>query len=515
MINVIIAEDQQLILKDLCNKISKIDSEINIVATAINGQDAYEKVLEFKPDIVFTDINMPILSGIEMIKKVKAEGLSTHFVIISGYKDFEYARGAMKAGVDDYLLKPIIIDDIKNIFENLKSKLSMKKRDYEQHIIDKLINSQVTDSTSINVNLNYKYYYILLFVAGPYSSFTIDLATPFNETWNEVNLKSISKTYMSSDSRFFLIPGKKSNEIIGVLASNNAESSNINNFCNKVLDICNSTKIPVTIGVSNVSNNINNICITAQIVRTIVKKKIVFAKSSIIDCSKNELYLHKHRNFLSDDIEKSFKFMLQNNQSSSIINECNTLIDTLKKNNATQYEIDKCFKGLLDICAINNITENYVSDIELELDECISSCSNYNELHSGINIIFNKLIDEYNNNIIKNNYMDNIIEASKEYIKSHFSEDINVNNIASLFAVSPTYFSRLFKKEVGVPPVVFINKYRMERACAYFDETNFTVKEVSELCGYSDPFYFSKAFKSIVGIPPKEYRLRNCCKDSV
>ena len=52
MINVIIAEDQQLILKDLCNKISKIDSEINIVATAINGQDAYEKVLEFKPDIV-------------------------------------------------------------------------------------------------------------------------------------------------------------------------------------------------------------------------------------------------------------------------------------------------------------------------------------------------------------------------------------------------------------------------------------------------------------------------------
>ena len=140
MINVIIAEDQQLILKDLCNKISKIDSEINIVATAINGQDAYEKVLEFKPDIVFTDINMPILSGIEMIENVKAAGLSTHFVIISGYKDFEYARGAMKAGVDDYLLKPIIINDIKDIFENLKSKLSMKKKDYEQHIIDKLIN---------------------------------------------------------------------------------------------------------------------------------------------------------------------------------------------------------------------------------------------------------------------------------------------------------------------------------------------------------------------------------------
>lgn len=515
MINVIIAEDQQLILKDLCNKISKIDSEINIVATAINGQDAYEKVLEFKPDIVFTDINMPILSGIEMIENVKAAGLSTHFVIISGYKDFEYARGAMKAGVDDYLLKPIIINDIKDIFENLKSKLSMKKRDYEQHIIDKLINSPATDSKSVNVNLNYKYYYLMLFVAGPYSSFTIDLATPFNEIWNEIDLKVISKNYISCDSKFFLIPGKKGNEVFGVYASNNDNHTSINEFCNEVLDICNANKMPVTIGTSNILNKISDLGLTAQIIRTIVKKKLIFSKSTIIDCSKNKLYLHRHRNFLSDDVEKSFKFMLQNNQSSSIINECNTLLNTLEKNNATQYEIDKCFKGLIDICNINNITENYADDIELELDECISSCSNYDELHSGINIIFNKLIDEYNNNIIKNNYMDNIIEASKEYIKSHFSEDINVNNIASLFAVSPTYFSRLFKKEVGVPPVVFINKYRMERACAYFDETDFTVKEVSELCGYSDPFYFSKAFKSIVGVPPKEYKLRNCCKDSM
>lgn len=515
MINVIIAEDQQLILKDLCNKISKIDSEINIVATAINGQDAYEKVLEFKPDIVFTDINMPILSGIEMIEKVKSEGLSTHFVIISGYKDFEYARGAMKAGVDDYLLKPIIIDDIKNIFDNLKSKLSMKKKDYEQHIIDKLINSPVTDSTSINVNLNYNYYHVMLFIAGPYSSFTIDLATPFNETWNKIDLKVISKSYISDASKFFLIPGKKGNEVFGVYASNNDNHTCINEFYNKVLDICNINKVPVTIGVSNILNNISNLGITAQIIRTIVKKKIIFSKSTIIDCSQSKIYLHRQRNFLSDDIEKSFKFMLQNNQSSSIINECNTLLNTLEKNNATQGEIDKCFKVLIDICDINNITENYVSDIALELDEFISSCSNYKELRSGINIIFNKLIDEYNNNTIKNNYMDDIIEASKEYIKNHFSEDINVNNIASLFAVSPTYFSRLFKKEVGVPPVVFINKYRMERACSYFDETDFTVKEVAELCGYSDPFYFSKAFKSIIGVPPKEYRLRNSCKNSI
>ena len=144
----------------------------------------------------------------------------------------------------------------------------------------------------------------------------------------------------------------------------------------------------------------------------------------------------------------------------------------------------------------------------LKIDECMSSSSNYDELSYNIKIIFSQFIDEYNEINVKNNHIIDMIQISKEYISKHFSEDININDIANLLSVSPTYFSRLFKNEVGVPPIVYLTKYRLEKACEYFNNSDFTVKEVSELCGYSDPFYFSKSFKSHTGISPKEYKLK-------
>ncbi|RDY29141.1 response regulator [Romboutsia weinsteinii] len=506
MIKIIIAEDQQLILKDLCNKISKIDDDINIVATAINGADAYEKIIDLRPDIVFTDINMPIMDGIQMIEKVKSKNIDTRFVVISGYKDFEYARAAIKVGVDEYLLKPILIEDIKKILNNLKSKISMKQNDYEQHIIDKLINSTVTDKPTINTNFDYKYYYVILFVAGPYSSFTIDFDTQFTQILNNIDLMNISKNYLGIDDRMFLTKGKNNNEMVGIWASNHDYSNNIRLFCDEVISICNEKDVFLTVGLSRPIKHIDNIGITSQIVRTVLKKKIVFSQSNILDCSKNDMYVHNHRIFLTDNIEKSIKFMVQNNQKDNFISTCLDLIKTLKENSATQLEIDKCLKSLKDICNTYILSEYNISDIDIKIDECISSSSNYDELSSNIKFIFNEFIDDYNKNTLKNNSMNDIIQSSKEYIKSHFSEDININDIASLFSVSPTYFSRLFKKEVGIPPVVYLTRYRLEKACEYFDNTEFTVKEVSELCGYSDPFYFSKAFKSIIGVSPKTYK---------
>lgn len=508
MINVIIAEDQQLILKDLCNKISKIDNDINIVATAINGADAYEKIINLKPDIVFTDINMPIINGIEMIEKAKNENIDTRFVIISGYKDFEYARAAIKVGVDEYLLKPILIDDIKKILNNLKSKISMKQKDYEQHIIDKLINSTVTDKPTINTNFDYKYYYVILFIAGPYSSFTIDFDTPFTKILTTIDLMSLSKNYLDADDKIFLTKGKHCNETVGIWASNHESADKIRLLCDEMISICNKENIFLTVGLSRPIKHIDNIGITSQIVRTVLKKKIVFSQSNILDCSKSEIYIHNHRVFLTDSMEKSIKFMIQNNQKDNFINICLDLVKTLEQNNATQLEIDKCLKSLINICNAYILSEYNISDIDIKIDECISSSNNYDELESNIKTIFNEFIDDYNKNTLKSNYMNDMIESSKEYIKKHFSEDININDIANLFSVSPTYFSRLFKKEVGIPPIVYLTRYRLEKACEYFNNTEFTVKEVSELCGYSDPFYFSKSFKSIIGVSPKKYKLK-------
>ena len=87
-----------------------------------DGRAAYEKAAELQPDILFTDIKMPFLSGLEVISRLKAENRQIHTVIISGYRDFEFAREAMKLGVDEYLLKPLSADDISYVLSELKER---------------------------------------------------------------------------------------------------------------------------------------------------------------------------------------------------------------------------------------------------------------------------------------------------------------------------------------------------------------------------------------------------------
>ena len=112
MIKIVVAEDQILIQKDICKKIEKTLKNVEIAATALNGEDAYQKILDLRPDILITDIRMPIKSGLELIRQLKEEHLSVKTVILSGYKDFEYAKEAIKLGVDEYLLKPVSVEAV-------------------------------------------------------------------------------------------------------------------------------------------------------------------------------------------------------------------------------------------------------------------------------------------------------------------------------------------------------------------------------------------------------------------
>lgn len=162
MIKIVVAEDQPLILKDLCLKIEKCDPDMEIAGTATDGRAAYEKAAELQPDILFTDIKMPFLSGLEVISRLKAENRQIHTVIISGYRDFEFAREAMKLGVDEYLLKPLSADDIAYVLSELKEKISMKKKDYNRHLLESLIQSPGTRTGHINTTFPYDCYQLLL-----------------------------------------------------------------------------------------------------------------------------------------------------------------------------------------------------------------------------------------------------------------------------------------------------------------------------------------------------------------
>lgn len=127
MYKVIVVDDETWICK-LIRKI--VDWEavgFRIIADVQEPQDALKLIEQEKPDLVVTDIRMPGLDGISLIKEVRNKGIDTEFVIISGYSDFEYAQSAVSHGVLGYLLKPISKDDLYEILEKAKKQIRNKQ----------------------------------------------------------------------------------------------------------------------------------------------------------------------------------------------------------------------------------------------------------------------------------------------------------------------------------------------------------------------------------------------------
>ena len=112
---ILVVEDESRARRGLITMIHSISPSYEIIGDASNGRTAFEIILSKRPDVVFTDIRMPQMDGLELIKKVRSFQMNTRFVIVSAYEEFEYARQALTLGVDDYLVKPVMKEDVEKI----------------------------------------------------------------------------------------------------------------------------------------------------------------------------------------------------------------------------------------------------------------------------------------------------------------------------------------------------------------------------------------------------------------
>ena len=154
MIRLLIADDEEAIRTGLVNAVNWKLMDVDVVGCASNGPEAYEKICSLNPDVVITDIRMPGMSGLELIEKVKENNKDTLFIILSGYADFEYARQAMRLGVMYYLLKPVGISEIEDLFHDIC--MNFNGRDFEMNNEIKEKNT-VSDNTRRQMEKVFKY----------------------------------------------------------------------------------------------------------------------------------------------------------------------------------------------------------------------------------------------------------------------------------------------------------------------------------------------------------------------
>lgn len=126
MYKMLVVDDEYLVRLGITETVEWKEHDVEIVATAVNGKDGLEKIRELNPDIVISDVKMPVMNGVDMVKKLHEENFDGVMIMLSGYNDFEYAKNALEAGIFRYLLKPIdneeLVATVKTACERLEKK---------------------------------------------------------------------------------------------------------------------------------------------------------------------------------------------------------------------------------------------------------------------------------------------------------------------------------------------------------------------------------------------------------
>ncbi|MFR4633103.1 MAG: response regulator [Blautia faecis] len=162
---VIVAEDEELLLNNLVQKIQKADPDFQVAGTAQTGDQALALIEQLSPDLVVTDIRMPVMDGITLLSRVREQSPFTKFIITSGFSDFEYARKAITLKVSDYLLKPVDPDELKEALTKIKKEFQIAGNDYEEIFnaqtaaltpsqIADLLKDFIVNNYSEDINLN-------------------------------------------------------------------------------------------------------------------------------------------------------------------------------------------------------------------------------------------------------------------------------------------------------------------------------------------------------------------------
>lgn len=482
MIRVLIAEDEIPLLRGIKIMIEKINPEFSVVKCAHNGKEAIE-YLETNPvDAVFTDINMPLADGIEVMKFVEKKDPEAAKVVISGYSDFKYAQEAMRCGAKEYLLKPIVQEELEKIlgciYETYNSRQLKKQKDMLQDVV--YASKKTIGEGKVQ---------IVYFCAGPMMREGMEESVAECGFWKNIQIEEIATNLLPSDTSIYAFEKNQANEKIFLLVPK--EKVDLQSFCAKFVEKMQENKICVTAAYHEEIIEMQQIPMISHHLRKVVQDNILFAESSVIDDSSEQNNDNEFWRLYSTMTDVSAE------KEQIILKEAE---DIFNKKKIRQKECMNMLQIFLKAFMGNNDNaDEFNEEIVWNL---IMYSQNTQQLFENLR----KILDQKGQSR-KSETTEDLMKKLDVYIKEHMAESITAASLAAKFGLVAPYLSRLFKEYSGYTLSQYIQKIRLDRAKNLLDlDEEILAKDVAEMVGYSNPLYFSKIFKKKVGVYPSEYR---------
>lgn len=533
MFKVVIIDDEALVRIGLKSIINWEEQNCELIGEASNGRDGYDLIMNTKPDIVITDIKMPVMDGLEMIEKLLEENTKLKYIILSSYDEFNLVRRVMKYGIENYVIKLELEPDILiNILSQLKEKIiTDNKKHYEEYknekylrsnkyaireeLFKKIIGKVIEDKKEIREEIEYLKIKlnednIMCAVIKVSNAGKFD-----NYDEADINLLEFSVLNIVDEiiNDFFI--GYSFKWTINEYVVMFSEESNLdeNNITRKIEDmserIINMLKqyfnIEVNLGVSNINKGLKSIGNAYSesykaLQQSFYKgtEKVIFYNDMILE--KN---MKKDVNLLEADSLLKYIELGDLEAIQIVFDNIISFFNSRDVSKETAYDfcakitylvtsaVEKDEKSLQMIFGHNNIFQS-ISKLN-SIEEIIAWLKN---IEKGIyNYLLNKSSDQNNK----------LISMAKKFVKENVANVINLQDVASRLNISSGYLSTIFKQSTGISFIDYVTEIKIEEAKKLLKESNYKIYEIAEMTGYENAYYFSKVFKKVTGITPREY----------
>ncbi len=532
MFKLIIVDDEEEVRKGIIQKIDWESLGFDAPKEAENGRDALDLIEENIPDAVITDITMPIMDGLKLSSVISECYPTVKTVIITGFDEFKFAQQAIRYGVTDYILKPVLPQDITDLMAKLKKIIedeASHKEDINRlrsHYIrsipiikDKFLTQLVTSNLS-KAEIDKRIQLYNLCLKG--NTFTVAAASIDTNSMAEngyegddcelckfavLNItREIISKYPWGEAFFH------DENLVFIFCLNEKDKNLLLTKTISVLEeirfnVEKYLKVKISIGLGSISGSVDKLKESYKNALSALEYKRLIGVSKVIYIEDLE---PQTSDYIAFDEEKESRLIssIKFGSEEDVLAAVREIFEEIIKSTMSlkDYQL-----YLLEIVAsISRLSRKFQLDIGQMLENSnlnaeILRLNTLDEIRVWIEEVCIKLKQLISNKM--HNKTQLMLEKAKDYIKQNYSDDtLSLQKLADHLFISACYLSMIFKKEADETFLKYLVRVRLDAAKNLLVNSDLQTAEIAERVGYPDINYFSFFFKKNVGISPREYR---------
>lgn len=526
MIKLLIVDDEPLVQIGIKSMLNWAEFGIEICGTAMNGANALKMIEEYSPEIVITDIRMPIMNGLELVKNCRETyGKIPLFIVLTSYEEFQLVKEALSYQVVDYLVKLEL--DANSLSESVGRAIDRLK--------DLRATEEIRQSSKPLLQIFHDKFFLRLLhnLFDNEEQFALqvkDLKLDFSDSCyvavhNEIHEVSSSLMNQAQLLNLYNSTLQMVREILGKHLPCYVISLDMKHFAVifHVSSMDNLDHQKILDALSNANSMVHNyfnvwlsmgigspVDSPAKISDSYQEARIAFSSADrnhpVMDYNQAAPESYKNSfniSLFKNDITKAFEEF----DTDILYNTMSEIMDIFSTNPLRYLQAIDGACNILYL-AISLLPEGEATLSEIFVDyvdgyRSVYRMNNVEQVVEWMMTLRDGLCEILKSKRVT--YKAHVITSVQKYIQKHIDERLTLNEIAAIFGLSPNYLSVLFKKTCSIGFSEYITQMKISKAKTMLLESDIRIYEVADQLGFESAFYFSKVFKKVEGISPREY----------